>query len=104
MDIARPHSSSARTHVTDPRLVSVLDVSDQARTAALHFLDVSSKAALAAQSSAPDISHALAITRAQKPVFAYLTQLRARNRDMAYLIRDDKTATTASVPKSTLFT
>jgi THO complex subunit 5 len=91
--------SSGRTHVTDPRLLSVLDVSDQARNAALHFLDVFSKAALPAQSSAntpPDISHALAITRAQKPVFAYLTQLRARNRDMAYPIREDRATTTAS--------
>lgn len=68
-------SFSARTHVTDPTLISVLDVSDQARSAALHFLDVSSKASVSAQSSAdppPDITHALAITRAQKPVFAYL--------------------------------
>jgi len=98
MDIDRP-SSSARTHVIDPRLISVLDVSDQARTAALHFLDVASKAALSAQPSAdtpPDIRHALAITRAQKPVFAYLTQLRARHRAMAYLIREDKAATTVS--------
>jgi len=98
MDVDHP-SSSARTHVTDPRLKPVLDVSDQARTAALHFLDVSSKAAVSAQSTAdtpPDISHALAITRAQKPVFAYLTHLRARNRDMAHLIREDKAATTTS--------
>jgi len=98
MDTDRP-SSSARIHVTDTRLIPVLDVSDQARIAALHFLDISSQAAVSVQSPAdtpPDISHALAITRAQKPVFAYLTQLRARNRDVAHLIREDKATTTAS--------
>jgi len=100
MDIDTQHPSNPL--ITDPFLVSILQTTYSARDAALHLLSVTSNPSLAPptdDTTTPpptDISHALAITRAQKPLFAHLALLRGQNRKLAHRLRDTKTVTSTS--------
>lgn len=91
--------------ITDPFLVSILQTTYSARDAALHLLSVTSTppdpspATITDDTTTPpptDISHALAITRAQKPLFAHLALLRGQNRKLAHRLRETKTVTSTS--------
>lgn len=97
--------SAAHPLITDSFLLSILQTTHSARDAALHLLFVtstppaSSDPATSDDTITPpptDISHALAITRAQKPLFTHLAHLRGQNRKLAHRLRDTKAATSTS--------
>jgi len=110
MDFADTASTS-HSLVTDVFLRSVLETTHAARLAAVHLLEVSAQSASDAasltaaiptheeDSASPlpaSIAQALAVSRAQKPLFAHLAHLRAQNRRLAHVIRDTKALTSES--------
>jgi THO complex subunit 5 len=104
-------ASTSHTLVTDLFLRSVLETTQAARLAALNLLEVSAQSASSAaspeaasptneeDSASPvpaSIAQALAVSRAQKPLFAHLAHLRAQNRRLAHVVRDTKALTSES--------
>ena len=104
-------ASTSHSLVTDVFLRSVLETTQAARRAALHLLEVSARSASDAasltaatpsheeDSASPvpaSIAQALAVSRAQKPLFAHLAHLRAQNRRLAHVVRDTKALTSES--------
>ena len=105
MDVEMAIQAPPNPLVTDSFLISILQTTYSARDAALHLLSVTSTPPESSSSPSPDdtttppptdISHALAITRAQKPLFAHLAQLRGQNRKLAHRLRDTKAVTSTS--------
>ena len=109
MDFADTTSTS-HSLVTDVFLRSVLETTQSARLAALNLLEVSSTTSAQSRSElispTPEedsaspvpasIAQALAVSRAQKPLFAHLAHLRAQNRRLAHVVRDTKALTSES--------
>jgi len=114
MDFADTASTS-HSLVTDVFLRSVLETTHAARLAALNLLEVSSTTSSQSASEAvspgvaspahaegsaspvpASIAQALAVSRAQKPLFAHLAHLREKNRRLAHVVRDTKALTSES--------
>ena len=78
--------------VTDPFLRHVLDISAHAGDQCLHLLDVAEDNALSAAHS-PTPESQLELSKEQKLLYSYLTQLRGLNRNAILEVRNTKQVT-----------
>lgn len=78
--------------VTDPYLQSVLGTSIQTRQQCMKLIELSEGTAVAA-SQTPSFEDQLGLSKQQKLLYSYLSQLRGLNRNAIFKVRNTKQAT-----------